>query len=67
MAQMFVRKRIGWGISPGDWRGWSLTGLYVLAMSGICAVMHGPATAISIGVLTVSFVTFAVWAFVNRI
>lgn len=67
MKQMFVRKRIGWGISPGDWRGWSLTGVYVVAMAGIGTLGHGAATAIAMGVQAVTFVAFAIWAFVNRI
>lgn len=67
MTQMFVRKRIGWGISPGDWRGWSLTGAYAVAMTGIAAAAHGAATAIGMALLTVTFVAFAIWAFVNKI
>lgn len=67
MKRMFVRRRLGWGISPGDWRGWSLTVGYVLALTIIGATGHGAAAAVGMGLLTSVFVAFAIWAFVNEV
>lgn len=56
----------GMGHIPGDWRGWSLTAVYALSM-GIMGAILRPSAGIAMGILTVAFVAFAIWAFVNEI
>ena len=36
----FGPKRIGWGISPRTWQGWSAIGVYGVLMIGSSALMH---------------------------
>ena len=67
MKAMFVRKAFGWGISPGNWRGWLVTGLYVLAMLAIVKFLSGTVEAVGGGALTLSFLAFAIWAFAKKI
>ncbi len=64
---MFVRKRWGWGISPGDWRGWLFTVVYLAAMILMTDELTGIVRAISLVVLTLAFVVFSIWAFARKI
>ena len=64
---MFVRKRFGWGITPGDWRGWTLTGVYIAGVGALSALTHDTLRTAIIAVSTVSFIAFAIWAFVRKL
>ena len=35
----FVKRRFGWGLSPGTWQGWTVTAIFVVA--GLFAIMLG--------------------------
>ncbi len=58
----FVRKRIGWGLSPGTWQGWAAIGILANAVL-ICAIVlahDAVALGIAVGLLLVAFCVVAV-------
>lgn len=63
---MFVRKTFGFGISPGDWRGWLLTIVYCLAML-VTSLFHSLGGAIAAAILTGVYFAFSYWAFKRQI
>ena len=64
---MFVRKRWGWGIAPGDWRGWLLTAGYCVAMAFGAGALAGPARVVALVSVSLAYLVFIIWAFAKKI
>jgi protein-S-isoprenylcysteine O-methyltransferase Ste14 len=57
----FVKKRIGWGLSPGSWQGWTATFVYLalLVVVALWASRSPQTSIVGFIVLTSAFLVLA--------